>query len=277
MHVLTVASLLLSWLVVAPATQAATVDVVSCMTIVPPYTTGIVQADLQCAGMFVAELETGATLDLNGHTIVGGVGSLAATKFEVVGPGTIVGSITLNDVTRKLTVRDLDIVADGWGIFAGVDHRVTVAASHVSITGASIAAIEALKVRLSDVRLDDNPLDNPTFSRGSAVFASRIKGNGVSASRNGIPGLPCPACAALYAFNVAKLLDLTAVDNAGYGVFAVTQLRLKDSTVTGNDGAGLGVDVAAGGGLITVNTTCGLSGSSEPPYTPGYWGVCSGD
>ena len=60
-------------------------------------------------------------------------------------------------------------------------------------------------------------------------------------------------------------------------VFAVTQLRLKDSTVTGNDGAGLGVDVAAGGGLITVNTTCGLSGSSEPPYTPGYWGVCSGD
>jgi hypothetical protein len=52
------------------------------MAIVPPYTTGIVQADLQCAGMFVAELGTGATLDLNGHTIVGGVGSLAATNSK---------------------------------------------------------------------------------------------------------------------------------------------------------------------------------------------------
>jgi len=39
----------------------------------------------------------------------------------------------------------------------------------------------------------------------------------------------------------------------------------------------LGVDVAAGGNLIAIRTTCGLSGSSEPPYTPGYWGVCSGD
>jgi hypothetical protein len=39
----------------------------------------------------------------------------------------------------------------------------------------------------------------------------------------------------------------------------------------------MAIDVAAGGNLLASGTTCGLSGSSDPPYTPGHWGVCTND
>ena len=259
------------------AANGATVDITGCMQSIPTLTTGIVQADLDCTGTWVVDVGRNGRLDLNGHTIIGTVGSLFAKKFEVTGPGTIVGSIILNQVTRKLSVKNLAIDADGWGIFAGTDHRVTIIADNVTISGATIAAIEASKVKLHSVHLDDNPLDHPTLSRGSAVFAYKISGDDVSASGNGIPHTPCPGCAALYAFGTAKLDGLQAIGNAGYGAFGVSLLRLENSTVTGNNGVGLGIDVAAGGNLMVSNTTCGLSGHSEPPYAPGYWGVCTND
>jgi hypothetical protein len=57
----------------------------------------------------------------------------------------------------------------------------------------------------------------------------------------------------------------------------VNLLRLSDSNVTGNNGGGLGIDVAADGNLVAVDTTCGLSGTGEPSQDPGYWGVCTND
>jgi hypothetical protein len=246
--------------------RAAEIDVTSCQTVVPVHTTGVVQSDLDCPGVFMAALENGATLDLNGHTVRGEVGANTARKAAVVGPGTLIGRITAAYDLRKLKVRDLDIVADGWGVFT---NSGTVQIVDTTITGATFRAIHAPKVKLTRVDVSNNPVDQ------FAVFTEKIRGAGVIANGNGAPG--CTSCFTLYAYGTAKFTDLQASGNTGFGVFGVTRLKLFDSNVTGNNGQGLGIDVAAGGNLIAINTTCGLSGHSEPPYSPGYWDVCTND
>ena len=68
---------------------------------------------------------------------------------------------------------------------------------------------------------------------------------------------------------------LVATDNGEEGLVA-TRALLTDSTLTGNDAAGEGVDLRATSRPVLVNTTCGRSGRI-PSDTGESWGVCTGD
>jgi hypothetical protein len=246
--------------------SAGEVDVSSCGTTVPAETTGVVQSDLDCTGGILAILQSRSTLDLNGHTVRGEIGAAASGRMAVVGPGTLIGRISGSDEANKLSVRQVDIVADSWGILAS---QSTLKAEDVTITGATFRAVEVRNARFSNVTISNNPVDK------FAVFTANIRGEGVVADDNGTAG--CTLCYALYATRAIKLRNLDATGNEGFGVFGVSWVKLFDSNVTGNNGGGLGIDVAADGNLVVDDTTCGLSGTGEPTPDPGYWGVCAND
>jgi hypothetical protein len=262
----TVVSIFAGTALCAAATPAATIDITSCGTIVPERKTGVVQSDLDCTGQSLAGLLNLSTLDLNGHVVHGEVSQTIGRKATIVGPGTLIGRITGGFENRKLVIRGVDVVADGWGVFSSSG---TVDAVDSTFTGATTRAIQAPKVKLTGVDVSNNPVAD------FAVFAEKLRGKNVIANNNGTPG--CTDCSAVFAYGTAKLVGLQASGNTGHGVLGVTRLKLFNSSVTGNNGRGLGIDVAAGGNLISIDTTCGLSGSSDPPYSPGYWGVCTND
>jgi len=253
-------------------------DVTGCGQLIPPHTTGRVRADIDChngsALGALVDLGDGATLALNGHTVSGGV-NLGATVLsaKVSGPGTLNGTITAGRTVLKIDVRHLVIHAVGSGLFVDSGNTTRVRLKDVSIDGASAVAVTADQVDLTDVDVNDNPA-----SRGFAVLAySTLRGTRVTANHNGTASPGCTGCSALLSFGTAKLTGVQATGNAGYGVLAISALRLAKSTVTGNDGSGAGIDIAASGRLRISRTTCGLSGFADPPFTAGYWHVCTND
>ena len=125
--------------------RAWALDITACNTTVPPRETGVLQADLLCAGEFAGvTLENLATLDMNGHSIRGpAVKGVICTErncavMSSVPGSEISGTITgiFKFTTGVLTVSDV-YVHDLDAPFPG-DHGIEAPDSHIELMPAGV-------------------------------------------------------------------------------------------------------------------------------------------
>jgi hypothetical protein len=250
---------------------AHAIPITTCNTLVPVNDVGVLQNDVVCdtddlEGVLLAP---GATLDLNGFSLVSGSASeigvvCLARRCQIQGPGVIDGasgnwvSVWLEDRV-KLTIRDVTIRDAGLGIAGSFGARLVaqnvtlenhaefalavpkIAATNVTVTGSgeiTLAAVLALKLTGEDVNVSDNP------ATGIAARSIRVE-------------------------------NLTVNDNEFAGIEAIGSVTLSGaSTAFGNDADGEGID------LLTLRrprlrdtSQCGRSsGQFGAP-----WGVCVND
>jgi hypothetical protein len=121
------------------------------------------------------------------------------------------------------------------------------------------------RVTLNNVSITHNGSDNPELG---AIVANWVRGTQVILSDNFGYGLEGPAQSIVFR-------NLTATGNAEPVTFAY-HARLIDSTLTGNDAGGAGVDVYTLRRPRLQNTTCGRSGGRQGDETIPS-GVCSKD
>lgn len=208
-------------------------------------------------GFGAVQLEKGTRLLLRGHTLstsAAGNVALITEAARIEGPGTITapgGTGILLGGGGKLVLRSLVIRDGGMGIYLP----------------SAKATIEA-----TDVSIVDN-------ARGGIANAKQLKGSNIVVSGNGLdPGVPRSSVIGAGIQALAVRVDgLTAEGNGGPGVDARV-VRLKNSSVTGNDGFLQGVDIAARRKPKLTDSTCGASGRlSDSGALLEAWGVCASD
>lgn len=189
--------------------------------------------DGRCSELPGVAIESGGTLDMNGHAIV--APTLVAVNCRSKGRCTVTSSTGRGDVSSslfgilmragKLTVSHVDVHDNSAGIFS---------------------PLLATKMTLTDVTADNNVY---VGIRGDTVRATDVTANG-----NGLHGIEANG----------KLTGTNVVtnDNAGIGTFAGKGARLTGFTSTGNGtGGGLhsgaGLIVAASGPHLTNATVTG--------------------
>ena len=273
-------------LVLVLAAPVRALDITTCGQVVPRRTTGVLQVDLSCTPTpsndnfyrFGIELEGGATLDLNGHTLtLLGCGNAAGVLCNgncvvtsSTGTATIVGpSPQLNEgcngiFGRTVSASKLAVSSFGNGIFAG--RRLTAADVTASNNFRGLRARTAV---LDNVTANDNgdagilTQDHPSRVR---VTNSTVSGNTHFGIFNGGVG-----GGSIHAAGV------TVTNNGCEGVVAGEgkHVQLTDSHVTGQP-----KDVETAIRPLLLNTVCGISshltgGCADGPN--GTWGVCAND
>ncbi len=212
-------------------------DITTCGQDVPPSETGVLQADLVGCDLFAVRIENRATLQMNGHAILGS-GVIAVEcrgkHCAILGPGEIAnggggggpGAIVQDYTGRgrpSMTLTDLNIHDNGEG-FANVGG--TVIAMNVVVN--------------HNVTL--NPNSSATPGQYIAAVAYRLFGT-----------------------------NLQVTDNIGFGIYA-EKLQLTNSAATGNNGNGVGLDLFSDHRPVLISTICGKSLGPNGP-----WGVCTND
>jgi hypothetical protein len=248
-------------LVAASATSAA--DLTGCHQNVAAGSLGVLQNDIDCTGAQFGRwgvvLEPGAKLDLNGHSITGGFGGVwCQGKCSIQGPGSIENtSVSGAFLYGKARVKNVDIANCGGGIephdFG--DTSISIKAKGVTITGSG-SGISAQKVKATDVAVSDSAF---------GIRGDKVRGKRVTVTGNDEIGVRCTLC---------KFSELVATGNGDAGLDGYGLVVLRDSTLTGNDGLGLGIDVIGRTGPpILIDTVCGRSGLSDGSD----WDVCADD
>ncbi|TMA51108.1 MAG: hypothetical protein E6J76_10640 [Deltaproteobacteria bacterium] len=280
------------------AGTARALDITSCGVLVPPGEIGDLQADLSCpatSGFCVRDpsvsctssaecppppcdahgrplptcsldggtLGGNATLHMNGHSISGGtVGVFCRSKCLVEGPGEIFGVesavvfLRARAAVQNLNVHDTTFFGIGSPILGSLD------LANVTLSNIGDNAIRAGRVSATNVTVT-----NSGNVYGAVYANARLRGANVTVTANPEYGVFCNGS--------VKVSGLVATDNGEEGLVA-TRALLTDSTLTGNDAAGEGVDLRATSRPVLVNTTCGRSGRI-PSDTGESWGVCTGD
>jgi hypothetical protein len=273
------------------ASFARALDVASCGQVVAAHTTGVLQIDLDCMPTpsndvpnwgFGIELENGATLDLNGHTLaVPGGGNFAAvlcfercTVTSSAGIGTVSGPGAVPDEGNqgianllnkgKVSVSALTVSGFGQGVFGS-----KVQATNVTVSN-NFRGLRAAKAVLDNVTVNDNSdggivledapsrlrITNSTIS-GSSHFGIFIGGSGGG-------GLAAAG--------------ITVMNNGCAGVVTTERKRvlLSNSQVSGQT-----IDVETATLPRLLNTACGTSShlvtSACTDAVDGPWGVCAND
>jgi len=271
--------------VLIAAASAAAVDITECDQMVPAGETGVLQADLTCSTLsgVAVTLEPSATLQLNGHTITGGVQGifgLGPGRYRVLGPGEVTGAAfdcivfglavgetgRVNALVRDVTVRDCGdngIAANGnlrveravvsgnagrqesRGIWA--DHYADVRDSLIEGNGRGIFAFDGVKVQNTEV------LNNVA---GVVAALGSVKGKDATITGNGGSGVA-----------------------AGLAPWVRGRAILKRSVVSDNDAGGVGSDILSARSPRLRDTVCNLSRkwSDDGTATIGSWYVCSQD
>ena len=203
-------------------------DVGACGVVVPRREVGELRADLLCGGDGLM-LGSGATLHLNGFTIVGsgrGTGVLCGGRgCTIIGPGAIVGFTAGISAPRRVRISDIAIRSNDVGM--------TTKGGNVELSGI-VATGNGVAIE---------------------VVAGRLRARDLEVSRNRDAGISTNA-------SPAKLTSLVAVENGGLGGVYATAARgarvtIKDSTILGNDGLAEGYDIVTTGRAKLVNTICG--------------------
>jgi hypothetical protein len=259
------------------AAGAWALDITSCYVTVPANEIGVLQADLACQpGDFHAvALENGSTLELNGHTISnpGHFASGAAVRCHgrcvVVGPGLISGAPAREfDGIRadaslvphpplRLELHDLTIDSTRVGI-DGPARNPFVRATNVTVSNSALYGFYIARVHAENVTATGSEI---------GVYSATLKAVNLNASNNAAYGV--------YVLRSLLATGLVVTDNAGEGILADGRIRLVDSTVTGNDIGGEGIDIESARRPRLINTTCGRSERTTPPF--GDWDICAND
>ena len=261
-------------MVLALAGLASAVDVTTCPATVPAYTTGIVQADLTCTNATSSgyiELQRGAVLNLNGHTLTFTPDDPAAalvfcdSNCAVQGPGILTASALgwasiWVGAEGMLVVRDLTIEGMVHGI---VDNNGRVIVTNTSISAQQWGIAAAKKAVLDGVTVAVTAPGGYCIG-ATAEIRSAVVGQNVTLT----------SCVdGIWASGKVRLTNLTANNNSGVGVYSAKRLVLKDSSVTGS---GI-VDLLSGRRPVLLNTTCGTSRQDTFDPVPPTWGVCAND
>lgn len=259
------------------ATGAWALDITTCSVTVPSGETGVLQVDLDCqpGDLHAVALEDRAALDLNGHTVTNprhfasGAAVRCFGRCTVVGPGLISGgpfrefdgiradASLLPAHPVRLELRDLTIDATRIGIEGNVA-GAAVRATNVTVTNCDPYGFYVPRVRAEDVTATGSDI---------GVYARSLRALNLNASDNVSYGV--------YALRTVVAQGLIATNNVEEGVRSDGRLRLVDSTVTGNDAAGEGIDIESARRPRLENTTCGRSEMTGPPF--GDWDVCTND
>ena len=255
------------------AVPALAIDITVPGQTVPKGNTGVLQADLVCsssvAGVF---LESGATLEMNGHVLdgcfVGGAG-LSPVRIRVLGPGVIRNAgIAIRSGT--LRVRDVDIQdSPSVGILGSGDSQdgpSSVSLLDVTVTGSRLDGIRATKVNARDVTSSGNGVGDLGWG---IIGWGGVKGRNLIVSDNSAEGV--------FSNVRVTLRDAQVTGNALGGVigFGISRsaLTIVRSTVTGNDAQG-GADLLSQRKPRVRDSTCGSSLDAQA-LVP--WGVCAND
>lgn len=239
------------------AAPALAVDVTTCGQRIPAGSVAVLQADLDCTGFFGVILEGTSTLQLNGHTLSGvNAGSVYCQKGKCViqGPGEIRDSGLLFEQKSKGVVSGVDFVEAN---IRG-HTRTKVQLENVSLLR---GRVQVSSLRGSGVVVQDSDPAQPTFPT--------IYGDSVTLEDSTITG---GAGRAIYGAAI-KLANVTIAGAGGVGVDAQRSVRALDSTITGNDTAGTGIDIRSVKRPRVIRTTCGRS--ADENGAP--WGVCAND
>ncbi len=254
--------------------EARALDITSCGQVVPDGETGILQADLVCPPAppgppyFAVQLNRGATLEMNGHSITGQqLGVFCFGDCTVRGPGEITGASS-NAIGAPIGIRvdvsDLDI-HDNHGIMDVAGSKLTLA----NITASHNAyGIRAASLKATNVTINDNAGD-------ALLVQKRLIATDVTVTNTGEGGI-----STLGSIRATRLVVSGA---AGVGLFSRGRAKLMDSSVTGS--GFLALDLVTGRKPRLLGTsTCGHSaGLVKDPANPGMlligptWGVCASD
>jgi hypothetical protein len=255
------------------ASNAWAIDVSSCGQAIPRGEVGVLIADLTC-GETAVELEGGATLQLDGHTLTVSAGAgveCEERRCAVEGPGVIDGQATgdagiyLYERVR-LSLRNVIIRDFAYGLLGLLRDRVDF--ENVLIDGSIIGGIDLGNFSL--LKGSGLTVQNTLGPVGRAVRATKCIGENWTIADNPAiwtlrqSGLACGR---------ARLSGLVATNNAGLGVWLGGSGRFIDSTITGNDAAADGIDLLSIGRPRVIGGTCGRSANQDG--VP--WGVCAGD
>jgi hypothetical protein len=287
------ARLSLALVLVAPGLAGA-VDIVRCGQVIQPGETAVLQVDLDCSvlpGSCVGDpsipctgvpldpvcpvtipsspdpdftrtcshgmiaLPSGATLDLNGHALVGDPIGLPYSPVNctsgsctVRGPGEIRGSSrpAIFLYRARLTIQDVSIHDNVAGIVAS--DRGSVRATNLSIAD-NLHGTELTRLIGENVSVTDNG--------HTGVSALTVRARGLTVTGNGFGSDP---------------------PIGGAGIWAKTVV-VRDGTITGNNGNGQGYDIMAVRRPRLRDVTCGTSAMFLPGTTIPVptWGVCAND
>jgi hypothetical protein len=250
------------------ATPAHALDISACGTVIPPGETGVLTTDLVCSPTDVGiHMNDRSTLDLNGHTITGGVkgveGSVSSRSH----------GFSTYDRCRILSSMPGGAIV---GSKFGISNCRKTEVSNVEVIGTTLQAIGGGRVALTDVTLRDGaaPL---TVSALTARNLTVTNNHDVSQVRRAsIRGLTATANQGDWVFQARSMVvrDATITGNIGVGIIA-SRLILLQSTVTGNDTAGTGIDLVTSHAPRLVDSTCGRSEQSDLPGSS--WHICTDD
>ena len=242
------------------AVNASAADYDTCFHVVPPDSVATLQADLDCSGTdgvvsFV--LETGARLELNGHTMVGNLtsaGVVCRRHCSITGPGTISGYLrAIYGERGTVDVSDLTLAAN----HESIDVNGRLNATRVDASSTRYGVRSSKPMTLNQVTV--------TNSGGDGILGKKILGDDVTVTN-------CQT--GVMTNGLVQLSGLHAHDNL-YGVSS-RRVKLTDSTVAMN-----GTDLFSVSKPVLTNTSCDTSVrllriqggyQSGPP-----WGVCAND
>jgi len=206
---------------------SAPVQVTSCGQAVPRNAHAILMNDLDCTGFTgglandAVSLGKGASIDLQGHTIIGssfgivcwelcddgsGACSDSGARCEITN-GTITGTASDGIAGDVVTVRNVTLSNNGQGI--GGYRKVTVVDSVV--TGNGRYGVEATSVVVDGSTITGNAIlgvragrmnANGQFTHGAAIRNSTVTGNGTLPECGTLGG---PSCADISSFRRPKL------------------------------------------------------------------------
>jgi hypothetical protein len=239
---------------------AAALNVTDCGQVVSDGDVGVLQNDIVCSGAEGIGVGRRATLQLNGFSISGGTVGVRCliNRCTVEGPGEIhdIGACAVSSPQNigpiRFYLRDLDL--------------------HDSQCGVGPGSGSQAKVFLENVVVRDNVADG--IGGISAHGAGHVRGTNVDVSNNGGRGL----------FGKQISLEIATIEDNGaaglFNWFGVTSLR--NVSVTGNDAAGNGFDVATHKRPKARDLSCGRSVvvpkvPAQPTACSPSWGVCSND
>jgi len=255
--------------------------------------------DLGCSPPTGVTLDDRATLDLNGHTISGGSFGVWVFRGRIRGPGQIVagdqGYVSARVLFgKRLEISDVTVDGGNSGIYNGGSGRLyatnvtannaleigistgTLKGSNITANGNGVAGINAWRVRDS-TNITANFNGGGSWGGGDGIYAVRtIVATHVETKGNTGRGVGV--------YGTARLTGLVSMNNGGPGFESQGHVMLLDSTLSGNDTSGGGIDILSRRQPRSTNTTCSRSeriicepGSWGCSRTGESWGVCSLD
>jgi len=269
-----------------------------------------------CGEAAAVYLEPGATLKMNGFTIDGEVLGVRCRprRCTILGPGTIRAAqrgVAMSHPSRGTRIEISNVLIDGssGGIASGYGE---VSATAVTIQNCLWDGMFAYKLSGSDITVNDNGAYG-IWINGGKMIADNVKanrnaydgiangrwvmGSNITANLNGGAGIAALRIVAtgvetkgnamdgVVSYRTARIAGLVSMNNGGPGLLSLEGgAMLVDSSLSGNDTSGDGIDILSTRQPSLSNTTCSRSeriicerGGSPCTRTGESWGVCSLD